>query len=77
MKTIKTIYGENVFNDRVMKERLPKNVYQSLRNTILTGEDLDKDIADTVANAMKDWSVEKGATHFAHWFQPMTGTTAA
>lgn len=77
MKTIKTVYGENVFNERVMKERLPKKVYESLRNTIVTGDDLDKSIADTVANAMKDWAVEKGATHFAHWFQPMTGTTAA
>lgn len=70
------IFGLNVFNDAVMKERLPKNVYKSLRNTIDKGLPLDPSVADVVANTMKDWAIEKGATHFTHWFQPMTGITA-
>lgn len=70
------IFGSNVFNDQVMKERLPKNVYKSLRNTIDNGLPLDPAVADVVANALKDWAIEKGATHFTHWFQPMTGITA-
>lgn len=70
------IYGMNVFNDVVMKERLPKPIYKQLRKTIDEGLALDPAIADTVANAMKDWAIEKGATHFTHWFQPMTGVTA-
>jgi len=69
-------FGENVFNDAVMKERLPKQVYKALRKTIDEGLPLDPSIADVVANAMKEWSIEKGATHFTHWFQPMTGSTA-
>lgn len=70
------IYASDVFSDAVMQERLPKKVYQSLKATIQTGSDLDPQIADIVAAAMKDWAVEKGATHFAHWFHPLTGTTA-
>lgn len=70
------IYASDVFSDAVMQERLPKKVYQSLKATIQTGSDLDPQIADVVACAMKDWAVEKGATHFAHWFHPLTGATA-
>lgn len=69
-------FGENVFNDVVMRERLPKAVYKSLRKTIEGGLPLDPSVADVVANAMKDWAIEKGATHFTHWFQPLTGITA-
>lgn len=70
------IFGSNVFNDAVMKERLPKATYKALKKTIESGLPLDPAIADVVANAMKDWAVEKGATHFTHWFQPLTGITA-
>ncbi|MGN0153547.1 MAG: glutamine synthetase III [Lachnospiraceae bacterium] len=70
------IFGSNVFNDAVMKERLPKAVYKELKKTIEEGKELNPAIADTVANAMKDWAIEKGATHYTHWFQPMTGITA-
>ncbi len=70
------IFGLNVFNDSVMRERLPKNSYKILRKTIDQGLPLDPTVAEVVANAMKDWALEKGATHFTHWFQPMTGTTA-
>lgn len=70
------IYASDVFSDAVMQQRLPKKVYQSLKATIQTGSDLDPQIADVVAAAMKDWAVEKGATHFAHWFHPLTGATA-
>lgn len=70
------IFGSNVFNDAVMKERLPKAVYKELKKTIELGKELNPAIADTVANAMKDWAIEKGATHYTHWFQPMTGITA-
>lgn len=70
------IYASDVFSDVVMQQRLPKKVYQSLKATIQTGSDLDPQIADVVASAMKDWAVEKGATHFAHWFHPLTGATA-
>ena len=69
-------FGSNVFNDAVMAERLPKAVYKTLKKTIQAGESLDASIADVVANAMKDWAAEKGATHYCHWFQPMTGLTA-
>ena len=65
-----------VFNDDVMQERLPKDVYKSLRKTIDEGKDLDLAVANAVANAMKDWAVEKGATHYTHWFQPLNGITA-
>jgi len=70
------IFGSNVFNDKVMKQRLPKEVYKALRKTIQQGTPLRPDVADVVANAMKDWAIEKGATHYTHWFQPLTGITA-
>ncbi len=70
------IFGANVFNDNVMRARLPKAVYKELQKTIELGKELNPAIADTVANAMKDWAVEHGATHYTHWFQPMTGITA-
>ncbi len=76
MTGVPEIFGCNVFNDHVMKQRLPKETYKALRRTIENGRSLDKSIANVVANAMKDWAVEKGATHFTHWFQPMTGVTA-
>lgn len=71
-----TRFGSMVFGDSAMKERLPKNVYLQLCRTIRDGRSLDSEISDVVANAMKDWAVEHGATHFTHWFQPMTGITA-
>ena len=70
------IYGKNVFSERLMRARLPKSVFNKLQNTIRNGEPLDPTLADTVANAMKDWALEQGATHYTHWFQPMTGLTA-
>lgn len=76
MSKIKEMFGSMVFNDSVMKERLPHADYKALKRTIQSGRDLDPAIADVVANAMKDWAIEKGATHFTHWFQPMTGITA-
>ena len=76
MSSISEIFGSLVFNDRVMRERLPKETYKTLRKTMAEGRTLKADIADVVANAMKDWAIEKGATHFTHWFQPMTGITA-
>ncbi|MCL2802196.1 MAG: glutamine synthetase III [Treponema sp.] len=76
MKDITSIFGSMVFNDTVMKARLPNDVYKALKKTISQGTHLELDVANAVANAMKDWAVEKGATHYTHWFQPMTGTTA-
>jgi len=73
---VSKIFGEDVFNDTVMKERLPKKVYEELRKTIDEGAELSSAVADSVANAMKDWAIEKGATHYTHWFQPLTGVTA-
>lgn len=70
------MFAENVFNDSVQKERLPKEVYKALRATIEAGKQLDVSIAGPVAAAMKDWAVSKGATHYTHWFQPLTGLTA-
>ena len=70
------IFGENVFDDAVMRERLPKSVYKKLNQTIEDGSELDPSIADVVAHAMKDWAVDNGATHYTHWFQPLTGITA-
>ncbi len=70
------LFGSNVFNDEVMKNALPKEVYKSLRRTIDAGETLDNSIADAVANSMKDWAISKGATHYTHWFQPLTNLTA-
>ncbi len=76
MSTVPELFASNVFNDDVMRDKLPKDVYKSLRRTINRGEDLDINVANVVANAMKDWAVEHGATHYTHWFQPMTGITA-
>ena len=76
MINVPEIFGNMVFNDQVMRERLPKEVYKSLTKTIATGKAIDPTIADCVANAMKDWAIEKGATHYTHWFQPLTGVTA-
>ena len=70
------IFGEMVFNEDVMREKLPKEVYKSLSKTIAEGRTIDPSIASVVANAMKDWAIEKGATHYTHWFQPLTGVTA-
>ena len=70
------LFGSNVFNDEAMKNLLPKEVYLSLRRTIDTGAPLDSSIASAVANAIKDWAVSKGATHYTHWFQPLTNLTA-
>lgn len=70
------LFGQNAFNDKVMQERLPKKVYKELRKIIDEGKELDPMIAEVVAGAMKDWAVEKGATHYTHWFQPLTGFTA-
>ncbi len=75
-KRISEIFGEMVFNEDVMRERLPKEVFKSLSKTVATGRTIDPSIADVVANAMKDWAIEKGATHYTHWFQPLTGVTA-
>lgn len=76
MSNIPGQFGEDVFNLKVMKERLPKETFKALKKTIDNAEPLDLSVANVVANAMKDWAVEKGATHFTHWFQPMTGITA-
>ncbi len=76
MARISDIFGVNVFSDAVMKERLPKETYRQVQLTIQTGKRLNDEAARIVANAMKDWAIEKGATHFTHWFQPMTGVTA-
>ncbi|HPS82588.1 MAG TPA: glutamine synthetase III, partial [Candidatus Limiplasma sp.] len=70
------LFGANVFNDAVMQKRLPKETYKALKRTTEEGRSLDPAIAGVVANAMKDWALELGATHFTHWFQPMTGITA-
>ena len=75
-RTVPELFGSAVFNDDVMQERLPRDVYRSLRRTIDEGKDLDLTVANAVASAMKDWAVEKGATHFTHWFQPLNGITA-
>ena len=70
------IFGENVFNDSVMRERLPKKTYQKMKEVISQGRELDPETADVVAHEMKEWAIEKGATHYTHWFQPLTGVTA-
>ena len=75
-KKIPELFGSMVFNDDVMRQRLPKEVYKALTKTIEKGRTIDPAIADVVANAMKDWAIEKGATHYTHWFQPLTGVTA-
>ena len=76
MNRVDEFFGINVFGDAVMKERLPENVYNELKTAISEGKSIDRKIADIVANAMKEWAIEKGATHYTHWFQPMTGITA-
>ena len=76
MTKVPEIFGSLVFNETVMKERLPKDVYKALQNTIKDGKPIDLKVANVVATAMKDWAIEHGATHFTHWFQPMTGITA-
>lgn len=76
MSTVSELFGSMVFNDTVMKERLPKETYRAMQQAIRDGRRLDAEVANVVANAMKDWAIEKGATHFTHWFQPMTGITA-
>ena len=76
IRKIPEIFGSMVFNESVMKERLPKDTYKALKRTREQGEPLDPQVANIVANAMKEWAVEKGVTHFTHWFQPMTGITA-
>ena len=75
-KTVPEIFGAKVFNEDVMREKLPKDIYKSLTVTIAEGRTIDPSIASVVANAMKDWAIEKGATHYTHWFQPLTGVTA-
>ncbi len=76
MEKVNNIFGSMVFNDAVMRERLPKATYKALKDSIETGADLTTDVANVIAAEMKNWALEKGATHFAHWFQPLTGTTA-
>ena len=76
MKNVPELFGSMVFNDRVMQDKLPKDVYKKLKHTIKNGDPIELDIANVVAHAMKEWAIEKGATHFTHWFQPMTGVTA-
>ncbi len=76
MIDVPSIFGIDVFNEQVMKERLPKDTYEALKATIVNGESLDINVANIVAEAMKEWAIEKGCTHYTHWFQPMTGITA-
>ncbi|MBQ1535922.1 MAG: glutamine synthetase III, partial [Ruminococcus sp.] len=76
MTNVPEIFGSDVFNESAMRERLPKATYKALKKTIDNGDPLAPDVANIVANAMKDWAVEKGCTHYTHWFQPMTGLTA-
>ncbi len=76
MSNVPELFGSNVFNENVMKERLPKAVYKALKKTIQSGNALDLSLAESVAVAMKDWAIQKGVTHYTHWFQPLTGVTA-
>lgn len=76
MTSVPKLFGSEVFNETVMKDRLPTATYKAFKNAVLKGEPLDLPIANIIANAMKDWALEHGATHFTHWFQPMTGITA-
>ncbi|MBQ7901694.1 MAG: glutamine synthetase III, partial [Clostridia bacterium] len=76
MKTVSDYFGSLVFDDRVMKSKLSSKVYNSLKKTIDEGAQLDLTVANAVADAMKEWAVENGATHYTHWFQPLTGITA-
>ena len=75
-KNVPDLFGSMVFNETVMQERLPKDVYRKLKKTMREGTAIDPDVAAVVATAMKDWALSKGATHYTHWFQPMTGVTA-
>ncbi len=75
-QSVQAMFGENVFNDTVMQQRLPKKVYQALKHAMEDGEELDLQTADIIAHEMKEWAMEMGATHFTHWFQPLTGVTA-
>ena len=76
MVNVPEIFGNLVFNEKVMQERLPENIYKSVLKAIEDGTSLDMSVAEVVAEAMKEWAIEKGATHYTHWFQPMTGVTA-
>ena len=76
MTSVPKLFGCAVFNETVMKDRLPTATYKAFKSAVLKGEPLDLPIANIIANAMKDWALEQGATHFTHWFQPMTGITA-
>ena len=76
MRSVTDFFGTMVFNDEVMKSRLDEDVYNAIQNTIQNGKRLDLSLANRIASAMKDWAIEKGATHYTHWFQPMTGITA-
>ena len=76
MNTVTDIFGSMVFNDSVMRARLPKDVFRQVQRSMNEGKRLDSTAATVVANAMKDWAIEKGATHYNHWIQPMTGSTA-
>ncbi len=76
MTNVPELFGSNVFNENIMKERLPKQVYKALKKTIEGGKPLDPTLAESVAAAMKDWAIQKGVTHYSHWFQPLTGVTA-
>ena len=73
---VPAIFGSDVFNEATMKQRLPEHVYRGWKNCIATGVQLPLDVANEIAEAMKIWATEKGATHYTHWFQPMTGITA-
>ena len=73
---IENVFAKDVFNDSVMRERLPKPIYKKLKKIMAEGQDLDMEVANAVAHAMKEWALERGATHYTHWFQPMTGITA-
>ncbi len=75
-KSLVELFGSNVFNDQTMQKRLPKNIYAAIRKVIAGEAELTLDVANVVAEAMKDWAMEKGATHYTHWFQPLTGKTA-
>ena len=75
-QNIPELYGSLVFNDKVMRSKLPKDMYKALKKTIESGTHLELDVANSVAVAMKEWATENGATHYTHWFQPMTNVTA-
>ena len=76
MNNISELFSSMVFNDTVMKEKLPKATYKAYHQCLYEDKTLDEESANVIANAMKDWAIEKGATHYTHWFQPMTGVTA-